>query len=81
MVSAQSQAKPATLLGCYTGNFSPEALYKLYVLLIRPHLEYAVPPHLSKDIDKLEAVQMFALKMCSKDPDLLDHHRTPTLNT
>ena len=64
---------------------NPEALYKLYISLIRPRLEYAAPvwtPHLSKNVDKLKAVQKFAHKMCSKDwkanyPDLLDHHQTP----
>ena len=40
---------------------------------MRPHLEYAAPlwdPHLIKDITKLENVQKFAMKMCSKQWDL-----------
>ena len=60
---------------------STDALYKLYISLIRPHLEYAAPvwsPYTSKDINKLEAVQKFALRMCLKDwhasyCDLLEH--------
>ena len=47
-----------------------DALYNLYISLIRPHLEYAAPvwsPYTSKDINKLEAVQKFALRMCLKD--------------
>ncbi len=47
----------------------PDTLRSLYVSLIRPHLEYAVPvwdPHLRKDIDSLESVQRFATKVCTK---------------
>ena len=48
----------------------PEALNQLYVSFMRPHLEYAAPvwdPHLQKDIGKLEKVQKFALRMCTKN--------------
>ena len=41
----------------------------LYITLIRPHLEYAVPvwdPHLIRHIAFLEKVQKFALKVCLK---------------
>ena len=47
----------------------PGTLRSLYVTLIRPHLEYAVPewdPHLRKDIDNLESVQRFTTKVCTK---------------
>ena len=40
-----------------------------YVCLIRPHLEYASQvwnPHLLKDINKIENVQKFALRLCVK---------------
>ena len=49
---------------------TPETLNQLYVSFVRPHLEYAAPvwdPHLQKDIDKLEKVQKFALRMCTKN--------------
>ena len=51
-------------------NSTPETLNQLYVSFVRPHLEYATPvwdPHLQKDIDKLEKVQKFALRMCTKN--------------
>ena len=66
---------------------STEALYQLYISLVRPHLEYAAPvwsPYTSKNISKLEAVQKFALRMCLKDwhasyHDLLEHCHTTEL--
>ena len=51
---------------------TPSALTRLYLCLIRPHLEYAVPvwnPYLVKDIQKLESIQRFALKVCLKSWD------------
>ena len=45
------------------------ALIRLHLCLIRPHLEYAVPvwnPYQLKDIQKLESIQRFALKVCLK---------------
>ena len=51
---------------------TPRALTRLYLCLIRPHLEYAVPvwnPYLIKDIQKLESIQRFALKVCLKSWD------------
>ena len=57
----------------FYGNVNQQSLYSLYTTLVRPHLEYAAPvwdPHLIKDITKLENVQKFALKMCSKQWDL-----------
>ena len=61
--------------------------YTLRHFMVASRLQYEYTatvwtPHLSKDIDKLEAVQTFILKMCSKDwkanyPDLLDHHQLP----
>ena len=84
-------SKARKLVGMLYRHFycwsSSEALHKLYTSLIRPHMEYAAPvwsPHHSKDINKLEAVQKFALRMCSKDweanyHDLLDCYQTPNL--
>ena len=42
-------------------------------------------PHHSKDVDQLEPVQKFALRMCLKNweanyHDLLDHYQSPNLN-
>ena len=48
---------------------SSRALLQLYLSFIRPHLEYAVQvwsPYLHKDMQKLELVQKFALKVCLK---------------
>ena len=48
---------------------SPVALLQLYTSLVRPHLEYTTQvwnPHLAKDIQKLEGVQKFALRVCSR---------------
>ena len=64
-----------------------KGMIELYRALIRPHLEYAVPvwaPHLAKDIDKLEKVQKFGLKICLKSwdndyYDLLELADLPTL--
>ena len=50
----------------YSDNRS---LLKLYIYLVRPHLDYAAQvwaPHLQKNIKSLESVQKFALKICSK---------------
>ena len=46
-----------------------ESLLRLYQSLIRPHLEYACSvwdPHLKRDIERLEGVQEFGLKVCLK---------------
>ena len=49
-----------------------KALIRLYLCLIRPHLEYAAPVwnlYLKKDVQKLESIQKFALKLCLKSWD------------
>ena len=46
--------------------FDAELVRLLYVSLVRPHLEYAVPvwnPYLKKDIDKLEDIQHKATRL------------------
>ena len=48
---------------------SISSLIQLYTSLVRPHLEYASQvwdPFMVKDIQKLESVQKFALRMCYK---------------
>ena len=66
-------SKTRQLIGILYRRFykwsSSSALLQLYLSLIRPHLEYAVQvwsPYLVKDIQKLESVQKFALKVCLK---------------
>ena len=72
----------------YPWSSSEALLHKLYIALIHPCLEYAAPvwsPHHSKDINKLEAVQKFALRTCSKDwganySHLLSQYQLPNLD-
>ena len=52
---------------------SSSTLIKLYCSFIRPHLEYASivwNPGLKGEIDALESVQKFALRMCTRQWDL-----------
>ena len=48
----------------------PATILKLYLSTVHPHLEYASSvwdPYLKKNIDAIEHVQKFALKVCQKD--------------
>ena len=72
----------------YAANMvNPTITLRLYVTLVRPCLEYAAQvwnPHLTKDINNLEKVQKFALRICSKRyhdsyESLLDLLEIPTL--
>ena len=68
---------------------SSNTMLRLYSSFIRPHLEYATPawdPFLKKDIDLIENVQRFALKVCTKSWDasytsLLEATHLPSLQT
>ena len=85
-------SKARKLLGMLYRQFyqwsSPDALLKLYLALIHPHLEYAVQvwnPYLTKDTKKLESVQKFALRMCLKRwessyDELLSASKLPALS-
>jgi hypothetical protein len=56
----------------FYGNSSSETLGQLYLGLVRPHLEYAAQlwdPYIQSDIDKLESVQKFALKLVTHQWD------------
>ena len=67
---------------------SPAVLFKLYISLVRPHLEYCSSlwdPASSVTISSLENVQFFALKLCSKNwsssySSLIQFH-CPTLSS
>ena len=68
---------------------SPNTLLKLYLTTIRPHLEYASPvwyPFHKGEIDCIESVQKFALRMCLKSwnldyEQLLENAHIPTLRS
>ena len=48
----------------------PLTLLRLYTALVHPHLEHAAQvwnPYLEKDIQCIENVQKFALRICAKD--------------
>ena len=51
---------------------SPDTMLRMYSSFIQPHLEYAMAswdPFLKKDIELLENVQKFALRVCTKQWD------------
>ena len=73
----------------FYGHSSLECLRQLYISLVRSKLEYAAPvwdPHQKTNSHKIEKVQKFALKICTKlwnmDYDsLLDTVDLPSLST
>ena len=84
--------KARRVLGIIYRNISPNTnnyltVLKLYMALVRPHLEFATQvwnPYLVKDINNLERVQKFALRICSKNyhetyQNLLNLFQVPTL--
>ena len=84
-------SKARKILGLIYRRFYHHAdtptLQRLYVSLVRPHLEYVAPiwsPHLLQDINTLESVQKFALRLCGKNwnlgyCELLNLFKLPTL--
>ena len=65
--------KARKLIGVLYRSFykhsSADTILKLYSSFIHPHLEYAASvwdPFLKMDIDLLEDVQKFGLRMCTK---------------
>ena len=72
-VQTVSQKASRWLVGLLYRQFYPYAdtntMKHLYLMLIRPHLEYASTvwdPFLQKDIQLLEKVQKYAAKVCTK---------------
>jgi len=68
--------KTRRLIGLLYRHFyqctNPPSLLRLYRSFIRPHLEYASiawNPHYKGEIDALESVQKYALRMCLKSWD------------
>lgn len=68
-------------------NADSQSLFQLYLALVRPHTEYASQvwnPYLQRDIQQLERIQRFALRMCAKQwdlgyDDLLNFFNVPSL--
>ena len=74
-------SKAKKLLGLlyrkFLGCTYPVTLFNLYITLVRLHLEYACEiwnPHLKRDINKVEQLQKFGLRMCTRrwSSDYLD---------
>ena len=66
-------SKSRKIIGLLYRKFSQHAGYatllRLYISLVRPHLEYAAAvwdPHLQCNIQHLESVQKFALRVCTE---------------
>ena len=82
------------MLGLLYRNFAtnvtdPSVILQLYLALVRPRLEYAAEvwnPNLERDINCIERVQKFALRICSHHyqdsyEDLLHFLYQPTLRS
>ena len=84
-------AKAKRMVGLLYRRFykdaSPQTLFQMYLALVRPATEYASQvwdPHPQKDIDQLEHVQKFTLRMHAKQwnlgyAELLNHFKVPSL--
>ena len=70
-----------------TAETHSSSVLKLYIAVVRPHLEYAAQvwkSHLAKDILSLERVQKFGLRICLRNYHtsyeyLLDFFKIPSL--
>ena len=71
----------------FSSYSNAEVMLKLYLTIVRPHLDYAAQvwhPYQAKNITALENVQKFALRICSRSydtnyQDLLDCYHLPSL--
>ena len=90
--SYSTSMKAKKILGLIDWNFAKytsdsSVILKMYKALVRPHLEYAAQvwsPYTVKDIELLEKVQRFALRICSRNynlsyEELLDLFKIPSL--
>ena len=53
----------------FSNNTDPTVMVKLYLSLVRPHLEYGAQvwhPYTAKDTHTLEKVQQFGLRICTR---------------
>ena len=67
----------------FYNHSSPSTVKQLYLSLVRPHLEYACQlwdPYTQNDINKLESVQKFALKLVSHRWDASYEELTRLMN-
>ena len=67
MLSSYAAGRVGLLYRKYCQYAEPQILLQLYISLVRPHLEYASSvwnPYLQQNINTLEDVQRFALRMC-----------------
>ena len=69
----ETTTKAKQIIGMLYRNiskFTTDRYTMLYKSLIRPHLEYAAEvwsPHTVKNVQMIEKVQIFALRMCAQD--------------
>ena len=74
LTSVISAIRQEDLLGCCIGTFTGIlTLLKLYLSYVRPHLEYyshVWTPSLKGNVDIIEAVQKYALHVCTKSWEL-----------
>ena len=86
-ISSKARKLIGVLYWKFYHHSDPQTLLRLYQSLIHPHLEYACSiwdPHLKKDIEMLESVQKFGLKICLKKwhstyGNLIDQAGIPSL--
>ena len=68
-ISSKARKLIGVLYRKFYHHSDPQTLLRLYQSLIHPHLKYACSiwdPHLKKNIEMLESVQKFGLKVCLK---------------
>ena len=72
MVCSKARKLLGLLYRQFHNHATPSTIKQLYLSLVRPHLEYAAPlwdPYLQNDVDALEGVQKFAMKLITRKWD------------